>query len=321
MRNNIESMPKRESMVSKVMGATPQEEQEILAWLKKEDQQNRTPEIIRKAERNKTPEEITVIKTINAYMDEFVKEHGGQPIKIPSEKVVFLDEKKITEKIRKLLSIKSTGAVTSIRKNLITIIPSYPKNAPTVKISLAKTLTHEFLHFNSFTSLSQQKQWLKERQSGINIILPEINFLENLNEAIIEEMAVEFMNKYFPRIPILKEDMKIREEYINKLPNEKQEWVRKNITYALTEQLPSGEKITKGGLTAYREEREALQNLLEKIQLANPTEFPTTEDVFKIFASAVMTGNLPQIARLIEQNLGRGAFKKIAQEFSVKHET
>lgn len=183
---------------------------------------------------------------------------------------------------------------------------------------MATIITHEIIHLNSFISVSKQKNNLiKIRQLGLEIHLPEKRFLENLNEAVTEEMAMKFAEKYFSQIPPLEEDIQKKERAINSLPNEYQKYAKQKITFGFIKQLSSEEnEITIGKYTGYEKERKALQNLLEKIRLANPAKFTSTEDIFKIFASATLLGDLPSIARLIEQNLGKGSFKKVAQVFS-----
>jgi hypothetical protein len=43
----------------------------------------------------------------------------------------------------------------------------------------------------------------------------------------------------------------------------------------------------------------------------NPGHFTSTEEVFKVFAEAVLSGRLLELARLIDQTFGKGAFRKL----------
>ena len=52
--------------------------------------------------------------------------------------------------------------------------------------------------------------------------------------------------------------------------------------------------------------------LLEEICKKNP-EFSSTDQVFDIFAKAVMTGKLLKVARLIEKTFGMGSFREIGE--------
>lgn len=318
---NIESKPGRESVISKVLGATPEEEQEILEKFRNDFEHPDLAQKLHIIEKEKTPEEIEIIESINAHMGEFLKEYGGQPIKITPEKIIFLDENKLTNELLEKYSFgKDPTAITYPIKQLIVVIPPYPENYPKVKLDIARILVHEALHFNSFASVSRQKGKLESRQMGIAIEFPKQRFLEDLNEAIIEKMAMKFAERYFSQISPLEKDMRKREQAINEFPEDMQENAREIISSIFTKQLPSGEyKIMIKAHTIYEKERMGLKYILDTIHSKNPTEFSSPEDVFKIFASATLSGDLPNIARLIEQNLGKGSFKKVAQVFSKPH--
>lgn len=315
--------PNRESGILKVIDVEPEEELEILKKFKEKFQHPDLPPEIQKIEKEKTPEEVEIIEGINGYLPEFINEYGGQPLKVSPENIIFLDESKFTEKQKKHLIMEEPTCRIYPLEQIVVVFPPYPEKYPLVKLEMARMLTHELLHFNSFMSLRKKEEELKTRQGGIEINLPkkEMNFLGGLNEAIIEEMAIKFIEKYFPHIPPLKEGIQEREEFINSLPTTQQENARQEIAYVFTEQLPSGEyKTTIKGYNSYREERKALQDILKKIYSKNQARFSSPEEVFQIFVSATLLGNLPQIARLIEQNLGKGSFKKVAQKFSRPYE-
>lgn len=66
----------------------------------------------------------------------------------------------------------------------------------------------------------------------------------------------------------------------------------------------------KARLISYKQERGILNTLIDKIFNKNQEKFKEREDVFEIFAKAMLTGNILPIGRLIDETFGRGTFKK-----------
>jgi len=126
------------------------------------------------------------------------------------------------------------------------------------------------------------------RRGGITIasydkkqqLYPSHIYFEGLNEAIIEELTIRFGQGNFELIPELQREL-----------------IDKN-TYG------------------YSEERKKLKEIIEKIYETNKDleHFNSSEDVFYIFAKAVMSGKTLKIARLIEKTYGKGSFRKLGEE-------
>lgn len=86
---NIESKPSQESIISKVMGATPEEEQKILEKFRDRFQHYKKLREIYTMERKKTAEEITIIDGINGYMGEFLQEYGGLLLSYVANGIIY----------------------------------------------------------------------------------------------------------------------------------------------------------------------------------------------------------------------------------------
>jgi hypothetical protein len=268
--------------------------------------------------REQTPDEIEMVNRINDYMSEFLEEYGAQCLKIPLERIIFTDENKVTKELRKKFKIGSNPEARAYpSQQLIVVFPPYPQNYPLIKTELAEMLVHELIHLNSFTSTSKRGENFKVKQSGVDISLPDRNFLKFLNEALVEEAAIKFAEKYFPKIAPLAENMQEREAFIKSMPEKTQKMARRQIAYIFTRQSPSGNyKTTLKECSSYKPERKDLWDIIEEIYARNQTKFASQEAILDILISATLAGNVPQIARFFEQHLGRGSFKKNAQRFS-----
>ncbi len=77
---------------------------------------------------------------------------------------------------------------------------------------------------------------------------------------------------------------------------------------------PFAEKET--SFVERHKERKRFSELLDQILWGLPGKFKSKEEVFDEFARANFTGNYLPIARIIEQALGRGSFRRLAREFS-----
>lgn len=63
-------------------------------------------------------------------------------------------------------------------------------------------------------------------------------------------------------------------------------------------------------------ERKKLYELLDKLVIRSGGKFRSRDEVFDEFAKANFSGNYLSLARTIESILGRGSFRKLAEEFS-----
>lgn len=303
---------KKESAVDRVLDIDPKEEKDILKQMKEIYENPDVNLAARKnLEKKKTSQELRIIEGINQYLPEFIKNYGGQFLAIKPENIVFIDKKKLSKKEKKRLKNSKVPALCASKAQLIIF------QKPETKFLLEKTrfLVHEMLHFCSFTSLTKYQGEIVPRQEGIGFLARKKGkiFLEKLNEAIIEQLAIEFAQKYFKAIPDLKEAVQAREEFIEADPFDES---RRDVAYIHTEEMPSGQyKTTIDKYNSHISERKTLNSLTKKIYRKNQDKFQTPEDVFKVFAQAALTGKIAEMARLIE-TLGRGYFKKITTKTS-----
>jgi hypothetical protein len=181
------------------------------------------------------------------------------------------------------------------------------------------------MHFSSFTSFSLLPSELPEgappivragekellvRRIGLNIF-DDVNarrFFRDLDEAIIEELTKRFDSRYFGQIVSLSEEYSERKKIRSGVNNPEE------IAAVLTSQLENGEWQSEIIGYAYKKQRDRLNVLVKETYERNSGHFTSTEEVFKVFAEAVLSGRLLELARLIDQTFGRGTFRKLGLE-------
>ncbi|KKR23547.1 MAG: hypothetical protein UT53_C0014G0020 [Candidatus Yanofskybacteria bacterium GW2011_GWD2_39_48] len=188
---------------------------------------------------------------------------------------------------------------------------------------------HELLHFNSFQSFQDANKGKKfhlerdededdekelvilgPRRIGFEIFSEKKNkvFFYNLNEAITEELIKRFDKRYFSRLTLTKREYEIpgkrTEGGDHEIPAD-------DLAVARDFKTKNGPPIKLREGYGYSEEREKLNALIREIYVKNSESFSSEEDVFKIFAEAVMTGRLLKVARIIEKTFGKGNFRQL----------
>ena len=285
----------RETGISKVIGLPPEEEKAVFEYYN-------IP--IEFKEGDKTEEEKEVVSQILNLMPDFIRRYGGVPVDIKQEQIYFLEN---SDSLKKQMTggYESEGFYSQA-KQMAVIFKS--KGI----LDDSHKLVHELLHFNSFQSLEgKEKNKMKQRRFGFTIKNKENDFLfENIDEAVIEKLAVRFDRESFAKIP-----------QISKLTEE-----RNNMIASLVEQYPESKEFIENAssialngedfevASSRHEEIEILDEIIKEIYMGNRENFESEDDIFNLFAKAVMSGELLPVARLIEKTYGKGSFRKLGQE-------
>ncbi len=292
--------PKRESGISRIIGVSLEQEKEIIESLKKP---------FNLPEEEKTPEQIEIIKNILDKIPNFIKKYRGIPVSLIPEQVHLLNKEDNNEEIQKKVAEGADGFY-HVESSSIGILDS--KN----DLQNAHTFIHEYMHLNSFESLElkeKDKKELATRRMGFQIASHKKNiaFFVDIDEAIIEELAIRFDKEYFKSIHGLSKKVEEREKYVKFLINHSPD--RKDEFEGASFIVKEGDEF-KVRNQRY-EERKKLNKLIQEIYEKNPEEFSSTEEVFTIFAEAVMSGRLLKVARLIEKTCGEGSFRKTKRKY------
>ncbi|HAU07975.1 MAG: hypothetical protein UW46_C0001G0133 [Candidatus Yanofskybacteria bacterium GW2011_GWF1_44_227] len=283
----------------------------------------------------KSPEWIEALGQINSFLREFVSEYGGEPIDVPAKNIHVIDRhnlpKSASDKTQEFNGLYSPES----QAIFIFVDSSYSDLKAAIRV------VHELLHFNSFQSIQNASRGKKfrfekdeddggelvilgPRRIGFEIFSEKKNkiFFHNLNEAITEELMKRFDKRYFGRLALTKKEYEERELKRSEIAKKSAEDGNREI--AADDLAVVRDFKTKDGPSiklregyAYSEERKELGSLVREIYVKNSDEFSSEEDVFKLFAEAVMTGRLLRIARIIERTFGEGSFKQFGVDTSI----
>lgn len=305
----FEKSKRRESGVTRVVGVDPDTEKAILEFFGgRFSLKEKLP-----FEKEKSAELSQMISQISDYMKEFAARYGAKSLDIPSENIHILDETKMSSE-RKEMVLRKLGKVMSVfsfgeQHIFILNIPSRASDPS----GLAELISHEMLHNISFQSAelkpdqdnkargikitgrredgNVQKFTILPRRMGFKIMKnkedkegkkenEEVTYFYFLDEAIIAELTMRFDWWYFPKIPLIMGDV-------------------------ISAQV---------GPREYKQEREKLNKLIDELYEGNRDRFNNREEVFDVFARAVMTGRLSPVARLIEKTFGKGSFRELGED-------
>lgn len=327
----MEKLPsqKKESGVSRVVGFESGHESELLDYFKNRFESNFPDQGI---EKEKTPEEENMIVRMNDAMQEFLNRYAVEAIEIPSNNIHILDQAKISPE--ELLDIQkrfgTENGFYSARKQGVAILKEYKEGK---KLSFLQTLAHEMLHLEGFYSYQKSSPEaadfsLRKGLAHVNVNIRRSGFsigtrngerllFNNLDEAVITELAIRFERVYFDQWPELEAELRARDEYVrhvaerDRVPAEK---MREEVA-RLKGDASSGYE---GVRYSYPEARAKFNSLVDKLYEKNKSEYTSREQIFDLFVKATMTGKLLPVARLIEKTFGKGSFRMIGERSADK---
>ena len=194
------------------------------------------------------------------------------------------------------------------------------------------------LHFKSYNALqvTTEKGKLTQYRTGLKMRSRDGKrlYFKSLDEAVIEELTKRLVTELKGNT-LFEDEVRKTEEIIIKYPKAKSTkgtpLFDKDTVYAEVEDKKSwgasvgrlvglGEmfkKINTNKFT-YPLEREILDIITKKILEKNTDQFDDTEEVFELFAKAVMTGNVLEVGKLIDTSFGVGTFRSIGKNSSIQ---
>jgi hypothetical protein len=302
-------------------------------------------------ELEKTEDEIEILKHTEAIVDRMVRYWGGNVKAIPLEKIYVLKPGAIE------ITSKGKSSGSAVHKGLRLNIgierePSKIAFASTLSHELFHLKSYKSAQVkesNGMTDSYRSGFSMVDRKNRNVPSGEEKVYFGNLEEAIVAECA----RKAFEEIkkePMFHEEAlaneKIKEWVLGSysrsgLPEEKlkvigREWKniadaekyvgeiesyfereidRSDYAHGLFERLLKEGKIE----TVERfSERERLYALCDEILEKSDGKFKDREEIFNEFAKANFTGNYLTVARIVEDALGKGSFRKLAEDFADK---
>lgn len=301
----------RFSSIHKVSGGDEKQKDETL---KNYEEEFSTIKLFTNAEREKKPEEIIIINGVINQLNNFLSVYGAPPLEITPDHIHILSESKMSEKTKEYIKNKYpnvSGSYKQDRQHVV--IHEWSLLTP---LDFARTLTHELVHFLSYNSLiidtdeniKPHRIGLAVQPSNKNIPSIGLKYFNELNEAVTEELVIRFY-PHLKNIPLL------ADEY-NELLETREKYEVKDLAAMRVDEFETPDGIEYEAHLkqyGYPALRKSLNKIIDSIYEKRKDDFNSEEEIFTVFAKAAMTGEVKELATLIDSTLGSGTFKKIAE--------
>jgi len=261
-------------------------------------------------EYQKTEREKVIIRRINELTSHLVRELGLSPYDIPEENIHIIPADLSSEIIG-----GSRGMTFQLEQKIFLNGDKLRKNF----LEFCNVLLHEMLHCKGYVSVTIKRKengdYLVTLRRGGNIINSE--FLEpsgervyhmhfsGLEEAVVAEAEKRLMERLFD-FPELEEEKRwmtsAKAQEIRKSFSEKYKIPEDDI-YWVSEDGSDFKRYS------YSSTREVLKYLCKEIREQFSERFKSPDEVFNVFLKSHFTGNLFDIAHLVEGTFGRGSFR------------
>jgi len=300
----------KKSSIERVVGAS-KEQQEDIKKIHAQQFEKQDIEKLRAIEFDKTPEQIKIIDLINEETNKLLAKYNLPEFDIPSNNVHLVDEKAYRE-----LNPLEEDKFTRFSPAYQAVFTS--KSQP--KFIFAERIYHEFIHFKSYQAMQRifknEQEFYELYRAGFILYSRdgEREYFRNLNEAVTEELTKRFYFQQLKNEPSFEKEVgeveQIREKWLAKAKTEED----KTIAMDIAELRSSDKKGTKAVLSfTYWDERNILNNLIDKLYQKNQQKFHDREEVFDLFAKAMLGGNLLPVGKLVDRTFGPGVFRKIGE--------
>ncbi len=281
---------------------------------------------------------------INA-VDKIIASYGGTPKSFLPEKIFILKEGAVSE----ITDGKLREGFHSLLKQRIVV------ERGESDVHFATTVVHELLHLKSFKAAQIIDGEIEPYRAGITVFdrSAENEYFAKIEEAIVSEVTRQFYTNEICRNSLFKSEVEKTEKikvWIKKdlqlsgMDETKQQRIMEEIFF-----IPDADDILEflngevdsddpemykigyvnGAFRVLMEngdvklseryvERKALYDLLDEIVEKSDGEIKNRKEIFDEFAKANFSGKLLPLARIIENTLGKGSFREIAEKFKVQ---
>lgn len=299
----------------------------------------------------KSAEDLEILRITESLVDEIITQYGGTPQHVLLDQIYFLKPGGVAE--------ATSGDISGGVCTPLTIKIGIDRNESNLLFacSIAHELFH--LKSYKSARIGEDTEDVRVYRSGITLtdikdkskkLGEEKIYFEHIEEAIVSECVKKFYEEvgknslFASDFEALK---KIRdwivasrrragapEETNKKIESElkyvsrPQELVAQVLAYSDNEELrqdyASGavdSKLQNSEVEIFEryEERSALYKLLDKLVEGSKGKYENRDQIFNEFARANFSGNYLPLARIVEDILGKGSFRKIAEEFSAEN--
>ena len=299
----------KSSSLDKVVGKVSEEEKKkIFDTFKTRFETTDIPKL-KELEREKTPEERQMLREINEATNAIRRKFGLEDFDIPEENIhVIPKENWATE-----------GETAVSLPELQTILLRERERG----IHFAESAFHEAIHFKSYNAVQKLTDCDKvvSYRHGLRIwprsqekrnSLPSgdpLSYFADLNEAVTEELTRQY-------IMIQKENPLYKKDF-DETKEIKDEALKKGEYKLLLDQeifslfKDPGDETIRYAKFAYPAERFSLFQIRNDLFQKNRDLFKSSEEVLDVFARAMFTGNMMELAHLMEKTFGKGTMRAV----------
>jgi hypothetical protein len=313
----VEQYAEKQSGIERILKTSPEEEAALLRHFERALKNQETDPY----EKEKDPEDVEIIDGILARISDFVHDYDGKTVPgLKAVNVHLIDTDKLTPEQKAAIESVDVGAICDFRTQSAAVLPEKDS-----RLITAQRIVHELMHLHAFTSLEAEKEPSSESSpmltiEGAKLYPRRIGFgvfdkthskryFRELDEAIIEELSSRFDARYFAQFPTLAPELEIRTKMRQTVKRDAGE-----IAAVTTKQRGDGQWNTSIRSWRYGDQRAKLHSLIHDIYEMHGSDFASEDEVFNVFAKAVMTGRLLEVARLVEGTFGKGSFVKLGRE-------
>jgi hypothetical protein len=317
----------RESSIQRVVGNMPQAYKEGVLNGARNRFRDQVFEELEGKEKQKTPEQIQLIQDVDVATNELLTEYDLPEFSVPPENIHVISDNNWDE-VKGSAFFNPSSQAIAVREG--------PMNTAFMTI-----IFHEMLHFKSYGARqadgTHKERNLRNYRLGLTIDSrnkdEKKRFFTAINEAVTEELTKKHARKLLYH-PLLREEIRETNRVLRKYPQELNQrgkplftqdtycatgyideewreslWRSVGISLGLTEKKENI-VVQKFG---YPEERAALDVLVNRIFQQNKGDFESKEEVFEVFAKAMMTGNILTLGKLVDKTFGEGTFRDIGE--------
>ncbi len=303
--------------INRVIGQMPEEEKaDILEEMKRRfNDQSFLQEDISSREKEKTPKHEEIIALADQLTNELLQKYGLPELKVPIDNVHMIHRKKWWPNIKLAGFYSSPLQAVAVRDDKF-------------KLTVFKMVVHELVHMKSYNAMQLKRGFdddtlVTDYRSGLETLARDIDvddhYFKLINEAVTESLAIEIFHQAKTN-PMFAPDLSDSTNITHSLPahdvyqNPDTYYVKEERTYPDgqegNEDLVMTHKTVFGH--GYGEERMSLNILIDKI-MDHHSEYKDRQEVFDLFAQAVLQGNMMPLARVIEGTFGRGTFRILGE--------
>lgn len=305
---------KRDSTITKFIGSNLERNEKM----RKLYEMKFRSDYIDPAEREKTEEEKKFLEDTNRLMAEFIKRYGGNPIEMPTNLIRFIDWSKLSVDQAQIFATAFKDGFFCLDTQGVAIFSNTSLTHQN-RIGLANDINHELIHANSFQSIIvNPNRDGSTRNERVGLDMGKRRLFKDLNEAVTAELNKRFHNEFLKDIEFTAEEFKKLKQDMADIVARVKDPSKFNDAASIQHiSLPNGtiKSIIHG--FEYGQLRSTLNRIIDKINENNPDKFNDKEEVFNIFARAMITGEVKELAKMIEDTFGPGTFKKLATTLDI----